>query len=181
MSDLMYNEVPVIGDKYKNGDWKLYAKYDVANICGFFGKYKWLSNFHECSVYFEGMEYSSSENAYQAAKVDKNFRYHLQNITPMESKKVWKKLPHIDFTSEEWDGRKYDVMSVILFDKFYRNKDLREKLLETGLNHMYLEETNHWGDSVWGVDIKNGGKNKLGEILMKIRDFWALGGYGIEV
>jgi len=172
MSELMYNEVPVEGDHYKFGDWKLYAKHDASNVCGFFGRYRWLSNFHECPVYFEGLEYPSSENAYQAAKVDKDFRHHLQKITAAKAKKAWKKLPPIDMGPEDWEARKYDVMSVILFDKFYRNKDLREKLLETGINHMYLEETNHWEDTYWGVDINLGGKNKLGQILMGIREFW---------
>jgi predicted NAD-dependent protein-ADP-ribosyltransferase YbiA (DUF1768 family) len=61
-------------------------------------------------------------------------------------------------------------MEEILFDKFERNTDLRDKLLQT--NRCYLEEANHWGDSYWGVDIHAGGKNHLGEILMGIREYW---------
>ncbi len=61
-------------------------------------------------------------------------------------------------------------MSSIVFDKFCRSFYLRNRLLETG--DKYLEETNHWSDSYWGVDIKKGGKNNLGKILMKVRDFW---------
>lgn len=175
MSEEMYDEVPVVGSHYKFGDWKLYASHDVAEIRGFFGEYRWLSNFHPCTVYYEGMEFPSSENAYQAAKVDKDFRHHLQKITPAKVKRAWKKLPPIDVGPEDWDARKYDVMAVILFDKFYRNKDLRAKLVETEINHRYLEETNHWKDTYWGVDINLGGKNKLGEILMKIRAFWIPG------
>jgi hypothetical protein len=170
MSELMYNEVPVVGDHYTFGDWKLYAKHDDYNVCGFFGPYRWLSNFHECPVYFEGLEYPSSENAYQAAKVDKDFRHHLQKITASEVKRAWKKLPLIDMCYGDWDDRKYDVMSVILFDKFYRNKDLRQKLIDT--EDKYLEESNHWKDQDWGVDINLGGKNYLGKILMKIRGYW---------
>ena len=64
----MYNEIPVIGNKYKNGDWKIYSIHDDKQIKGFFGNYSWLSNFYECSVWFEGGSYPSSENAYQAAK-----------------------------------------------------------------------------------------------------------------
>jgi predicted NAD-dependent protein-ADP-ribosyltransferase YbiA (DUF1768 family) len=37
----------------------------------------------------------------------------------------------------------------IVFDKFTRNKSLGDKLLETG--DKYLEETNHWHDTCWGV------------------------------
>lgn len=167
----MFNEIPVIGDKYKFGDWKLYAVHDDKNIKGFFGDYSWLSNFHKCQVWFEGGLYPSSENSYQAAKIYPEYRVdELMDCSPMESKKVWKKYKKLDDSAEQWDSRKYDVMSVILFDKFYRNKDLRKKLIDTG--NKYLEESNHWKDVYWGVDIKLGGQNNLGKILMKIREFW---------
>jgi len=171
MSDLMFNEVPLEGKKfYKFGDWKEYAVHNERLIHGFFGDYRWLSNFHPCQVYFDGLKYPSSENAYQAAKLSPDYRHHLQTCTPEKSKKEWKKHPLIDDSPEEWDERKYDVMSVILFDKFYRNKDLRQKLLDTG--DKFLEETNHWKDVYWGSDIKLGGKNHLGMLLMCIRTFW---------
>jgi hypothetical protein len=70
MSDLMFNEVPLEGKKfYRFGDWKEYAIHDSHLIHGFFGDYRWLSNFHSCPVYFDGLLYPSSENAYQAAKL----------------------------------------------------------------------------------------------------------------
>jgi ribA/ribD-fused uncharacterized protein len=171
MSDLMFNETPV-GDKpfYKFGDWKEYAIHDEQNVKGFFGEYRWLSNFEMCDVYYEGLSYPSSENAYQAAKLDKDYRHHLQCCSAAASKKVWKKYPKMDSTSEEWDKRKYEVMSVIIFDKFFRNKELRQALIDT--DEKFLEETNHWKDGYWGVDIKLGGQNHLGKILMKTRSFW---------
>ena len=167
----MFNETPVVGEIYKLGDWKLYAIHDDNNIKGFFGKYEWLSNFHKCKTWFEGGLYPSSENAYQAAKIYPEYRVNtLMDCTPAQSKKLWKNYTRIDGSSEEWDLRKYDVMSTILFDKFYRNKELRKKLIDTG--DKFLEETNHWGDQFWGVDIKKGGQNNLGKVLMKIREFW---------
>ena len=45
-----------------------YVIHDDNYIKGFFGEYRWLSNFEPCKVFYEGFEYSSSENAYQAAK-----------------------------------------------------------------------------------------------------------------
>ncbi len=167
----MFNEMSVEKTYYKFSDWKLYSVHNDDNIKGFFGDYRWLSNFHECPVFFEGLLYRSSENAYQAAKIDDDFRHHLQTCTPTESKKKWKKYSLIDDSKEEWDNRKYDVMSVILFDKFYRIPTLRQKLLETA--DKYLEETNHWSDVTWGYDVKKKeGKNWLGLILMDIRKFW---------
>ena len=170
MSGLLFDEIPVVGKSYTKGDWKIYAIHDENNIKGFFGDYAWMSNFHKCEVWYEGLKYPSTECAYQAAKVIPSERLPLTTCSARDSKSLWKKFNRIDSCAAEWDGRKYDVMSVILFDKFYRNKDLRQKLLDTG--NKYLEETNHWEDQDWGVDIKLGGKNYLGKILTKIREYW---------
>ena len=59
-------------------------------------------------------------------------------------------------------------MLAIVFDKFWRNPTLKQRLLATG--QRYLEETNHWGDLYYGVDYRTGkGQNVLGQILMKVR------------
>lgn len=177
MSDFMYDEIGVDGKigTYKYGDWKKYAVHNDNEIRGFFGeKYRFLSNFHLCLVSFDGAFYPSSENAYQSSKVIPEHRDGFQTCTPAESKKLWKdpRLTRI-YTAEEWDTVKYDIMLIILMDKFYRNVDLRKKLLLTGTAH--LEETNAWHDSYWGVDIRKGGCNNLGQILMIVRKLWSIG------
>ena len=171
MSEEIFNKVPVVGDKYKFSDWQRYAVHDdPKEIRGFFGSYRWLSNFYLCKVLFEGILYPSSENAFQAAKCDSSVRAEFQLCTPAVSKNLWKSKKPL-YTSEQWNQVKYDVMSVILFNKFYANKDLRQKLLDTGTK--FLEETNHWKDVDWGFDIRLGGKNNLGKILMGVRKYWA--------
>lgn len=171
MSDVLFNKAGIKPrTAYTFGDWKQYAVHDDKNIKGFFGKYRWLSNFHECEIVYEGLMYPSSENAYQAAKVITEDRHKLQTCSAAESKKVWKTCKKIDASPEAWEARKYRVMSEILFDKFNRHADLVQKLMDTGAR--YLEETNHWGDMFWGVDIHGGGKNNLGKLLMEIREWW---------
>jgi hypothetical protein len=50
--------------------------------------------------------------------------------------------------------------------KRFQNAALNTLLQET--QNKYLEETNHWNDTFWGVC--NGiGENRLGKILMEIR------------
>jgi ribA/ribD-fused uncharacterized protein len=172
MSDLMFDEAPVNGKiKYTKGDWRTYAIHDDKNIKGFFGDYQWLSNFHISPVNYSGLLYPSSECAYQASKVQKEYRHNFQTCTPYQSKKLWKNYPLVDKSAKEWDNRKYEVMEIIVFNKFI-NEELKQKLLSTG--DKYLEETNHWKDSFYGVDINLGGQNQLGKILMKIRDFWRI-------
>lgn len=156
----------IIGDEHNEPKWKSIAQHDVFRIHGFFGEYRWMSNFHICPVFFEGLLYQNSEAAYQAAKLPSSDRLKFTTVEPAESKRLaWK----IKIDKSKWDLKKYDVMSVILFDKFYRNLDLREKLINTTGRH--LEETNWWKDTYWGV-CEGKGENKLGEILMKIRSYW---------
>ncbi len=141
--------------------------HDDKCIKGFFSEYRWLSNFHLCDVEYQGILYPSSENAYQASKVFPNNRFNFIDVSPAKSKKLWKDFLLLDNSPEDWDNRKYDVMTCIVLDKFLRNLDLREKLIATG--DKYLEETNNWNDQYYGVDIEKGGLNNLGKMLMYVR------------
>lgn len=167
------NKFPVVGNEYVKYNWQKIAVHDDKNIKGFFGDYRFLSNFYDSHVYYEGLLYRSTECAYQAAKLLPHYRPSLQNISAVASKKTQKSFGEdslYDNCSEEWDRRKYDVMASVVFDKFFRNKVLRQKLLDTG--DKFLEETLWWKDTYWGVDCKLGGANWLGIILMKTRNYW---------
>lgn len=135
------------------------------SIKGFQGEYRWLSNFYECPVEYEGLTYGSSEAAYQAAKTyDEDLREQFTHMSPREAKKVGKS--GIDIRSD-WDEDRFWVMHAIVTNKFRQNEHLKQKLLETG--DKYLEETNWWGDTYWGV-CKGIGENQLGAVLMMVRD-----------
>lgn len=51
--------------------------------------------------------------------------------------------------------------------KFSQNEELRNRLIETGDEH--LEEGNTWGDRIWGT-VNGIGENRLGKILMRVRE-----------
>ena len=145
-----------------------YVVHDSKNIKGFFGDYRFLSNYHVCSVYFDGQAYGSSEAAYQAAKTeDTELRRSFICFSPSDAKKMGKTI----IVRNGWNSMRYDVMSSIVFDKFYRNTDLREKLIAT--ENKYLSEENHWGDIFWGI-CDGKGENNLGKILMGVREFWKI-------
>lgn len=177
MSDIMYNDAPNWKDLVKS-----YAVVNDTQIKGFFGDYRWLSNFYPSPVYYEGIKYPSVENAYQAAKLVESERNKLVNCSAAESKKLWKNFIKLNESAKEWDARKYQVMAGLIFDKFLNNLELRELLLHTGQCH--LEETNHWHDNYWGVCVcprchvvtekseSWRGENNLGYILMQTRMFW---------
>lgn len=149
-----------------------YIVHNAEVVKGFFGDYRWLSNFHKCTIWFDGVGFPSTENAYVYAKLSDYDRSHawetvsaLMSCTPSESKKLGREIP----IREDWDRIKFDVMSAVVFEKYYRHIELRHQLLATGSK--LLEETNHWGDTYWGV-CDGKGQNKLGKIHMRIRDYW---------
>ena len=137
----------------------------LTEIKGFFGPWRFLSNFHFVEVEWEGMRYRTTEHAYQAAKFDDvEKRKYIQSLeTPREARRVGQQ----PGCCANWDQIKYDVMYDLNAQK-YSYPSLAEKLLLSG--NAYLEETNTWGDVYWGV-CNGVGKNNLGKILMDIRTF----------
>lgn len=149
-----------------SGEERPYIIHDERNVKGFFGDYRWLSNFEACDIWYEGVKYPSTENAYQAAKIiDLKAREPFALMTAAESKKASKAI----LVRDDWNEIKYDVMSLLSFQKYCNHLDLRQALLDTG--EKYLEESNHWKDVYWGVCNGNG-DNNLGKILMRVRKFW---------
>ncbi|MFA6199019.1 MAG: NADAR family protein [Bacteroidales bacterium] len=137
------------------------------------GEYRWLSNFHLCSICYYGLVFPSTENAYQAAKViDDNDREQFINryddelkqwitVSPRDAKKLGGKIQ----MRLDWDDIKLIVMRQITDIKF-EHYELKQLLLATGDKE--LIEGNTWGDTFWGVC--NGiGQNHLGKILMAKR------------
>lgn len=136
-------------------------------IMEFKGDYRWLSNFYEAPVMHQGILFPTLEHAYVAAKcrnsndVDKVRKLR----TPGDAKRYGRQVNvHL-----HWDRVKLKVMYKLVLDKFVRNYDLREKLLDT--EGYVLEEGNRWNDQFWGIDLDSGrGYNHLGLIIMKVRD-----------
>jgi len=135
----------------------------IKGIYGFRDEFDYLSNFYRTPVFYEGMLYPSSENAYQASKTDDlTTRTEFIGYTSGNAKRLGKLL----VPTEHFKRNKIEIMFLINFDKFHRNHDIKMKLLATG--NLYIEETNQWKDTFWGV-YNGTGENNLGEVLMKVR------------
>ena len=67
----------------------------------------------------------------------------------------------------DWNEAKTQVMARAVGAKFEQNRALREKLLATG-----AAELIHFSksDPFWGRDRDGKGENRLGEILMALRE-----------
>jgi ribA/ribD-fused uncharacterized protein len=132
-------------------------------ISEFRGEYRWLSNFQEVDIYYDGMYYPTTEHAYQASKtLNLRVRRMIANApTPGQARKLGQTIE----MRPDWCNVRLKVMEDITRLKF-KNSDLKEKLLAT--EDQELVEGNTWGDMFWGV-CEGKGENHLGKILMKIR------------
>jgi len=68
---------------------------------------------------------------------------------------------------DDWEAVKDDIMYSAVLRKFETHEDIRKRLLETG-DQTIVE--NAPGDYYWGCGADGSGKNKLGEILMAVRN-----------
>jgi ribA/ribD-fused uncharacterized protein len=132
-------------------------------IYGFQGEYRFLSNFWPATIPYMGFLFPSVEHAYQAAKsFDKDYKRLIRyTSSPFQAKK----LGRTAVLRDDWEEVKVLKMEQFLRLKFI-DRELKKMLLDTG--DKYLEETNTWNDTFWGV-CNGKGQNVLGNLLMRIR------------
>lgn len=133
----------------------------------FQGEYRWLSNFEWVNIKLDGIIYPSVEHAYQSAKSDLGIwkkRCASQYYKPGFIKQLSRSIKVVP----NWSIIKDDIMVECVTQKF--NKEpFRTKLINT--DTLYIQEGNLHKDTYWGVNLRTGkGQNKLGKLIMSIRD-----------
>lgn len=131
----------------------------------FRGEFGFLSNFYECEIKYGSLRFKNLEACFQALKSkDWNVRKMFEKLDGKSAKALGRKIK----LREDWDDIKEKVMEYLVREKF-KQPWLKWKLLNTA--GAVLVEGNYWNDRFWGVDLRSGiGENKLGKILMKVRD-----------
>lgn len=143
------------------------SKYSISfcsedEIRGFFGKYRFLSNFYCSTVRYNGITYGNNEAAFQAQKCPERAA-EFMGLSPSEAKRLGRRVQ----LRKDWESVKYKIMKEIVYAKFSQNTTLLNLLLDTGNAKMFEENT--WGDTTWGT-VDGKGKNLLGKILFEVRD-----------
>src|SRR5579863_1026910 len=136
----------------------------------FVGEHRYLSNFWYAPVQtLDGIWVPTNEHAFQYEKsLDPDYRRYISLIckTPSEAKQCGRQVVSL---RPDWIDLRDALMEDLSRQKFTIHYNLRTLLIGTG--DEVLQEGNWHHDAYWGVDLKTGeGENKLGLILMKVRE-----------
>lgn len=150
---------------------------NVPNGLAFQGEPAFLSNLHPASFVMRGIRFNCAEQAYQFYKAAcvNNLEASQSILRCSDPKDIREKGNKIE-PNIKWDQQKDEKMRMIVLNKFSQNKDLALKLIDTG-NIRLIEATRcpYWGAGLtlgsrdWGKGYFPG-QNKLGVLLMDIRD-----------
>lgn len=136
-----------------------------------------LSNLYPCRLKYNGLHYTSSEQAYQYAKA-------IHHGLPLLAKDIKAEIDPHDIMNMgnsiqidcEWAEKRFDTMENIVRHKAEQVGDFYELLKQTG-SHRIVENTScdTWGSAcafnsmaIWNGTFR--GQNRMGKILERIRD-----------
>ncbi len=130
-------------------------------------KYGCFSNFSSHGFELDGLYWSTSEHYFQAQKFPGTpDAEQIRKVkTPKEAAKMGRERTRP--LHPDWEQIKDDIMRKALVRKFETHGDIREILLSTGDAEIV---ENSPIDYYWGCGANGSGKNRLGIILMEVRD-----------
>jgi hypothetical protein len=141
------------------------------NVIEFYSKkpeFKELSNFYAAPFSLDGKTWPSVEHYFQAMKfpTDPAYQETIRQIkTPQSAKSLGSSKEHP--IRPDWDSVREEVMKKALEAKFTQNEALKQILLSTkGKELVEASPT----DIYWGIGKARKGQNRLGKLLMELRD-----------
>ncbi|MBM3979980.1 MAG: NADAR family protein [Planctomycetes bacterium] len=139
----------------------------VINFYSTSGEYGCFSNFSRHPIFLKGKRWPTTEHYFQAQKFagePDEEEVRLAN-KPMLAASMGRdrKRP----LRRDWESAKENVMLDALRAKFTQHDELKAILLGTG-DAKLVEHTAN--DSYWGDGGDGSGKNRLGHLLMKVRE-----------
>lgn len=133
-------------------------------ISEFRGEYVFLSSYYQSKLNYKGIIFDNAEAAFQSMKSnDTEIRKSFSSLSAKQAKTKGRSIS----LRNDWEKIKEEVMYNVCMCKFNQNPELAIKLIRTG--NAYLEQGSLHGDTEWGT-VNGIGNNKLGKILMKVRD-----------
>lgn len=125
-----------------------------------------FSNFYPSPIILQEKTYPTVEHYFQSMKfMDEKYKEQIQQAKNPTLAKQLGQSRNIPLRAD-WEQIKDQIMYEGLMAKFTQLPHLKQKLLETG-NYFLIE--NAPSDYYWGCGRNGKGKNKLGQLLMRVR------------
>ena len=139
----------------------------VINFYETTGAYGCFSNFSRHPIQIGGRTWPTSEHYFQAQKFSgTGHEEEVRNApTAMTAARIGRSRERP--LREDWDSVKDEIMLQAVRTKFTQHEDLKAVLLGTG-DATLVEHTAN--DSYWGDGGDGSGRNRLGRILMQVRE-----------
>jgi ribA/ribD-fused uncharacterized protein len=130
-------------------------------------EYGYFSNFSAHPVRLKGRTWPTAEHYFQAQKfADTPYEEEIRRAnSPMIAARLGRSRKHP--LRRDWESVKDAIMREAVLAKFTQHADVRAVLVGTGDAEL-VEHTSN--DSYWGDGGDGSGKNKLGKILMSVRE-----------
>jgi len=127
-----------------------------------------FSNFSAHGFNLDGRWWPTSEHYFQAQKFVGTSDGYVEEIRQAKSPMIAARLGRSRKVKlrRDWESAKDAVMRRAVLKKFETHADIRALLLSTG-DEKLVEKTTD--DHYWGVGTNGTGKNRLGQILMEVR------------
>jgi len=131
------------------------------------GVYGCFSNFSRHPVFLKGKRWPTSEHYFQAQKFAGTPREDAIRLAKKSSEAASMGRSRLHPIRQDWESVKESIMREVVLAKFTQHEELRAILLSTG-DALLIEHTER--DSYWGDGGDGGGRNRLGHILMSVRE-----------
>lgn len=132
-----------------------------------FGDLGYLANYSNHEFYEDGVFYKTAEHYYQAHKFDNPEvqKLIIDAKTPKEASNIGRDRKYI--RRSDIDSVKNQIMYHGVYLKFYQNKDIMYRLIETRRKPIREMTTKEY---YWGVGPDLSGENHMGKILVQVRE-----------
>lgn len=129
-------------------------------------QYGEFSNFSKYGIELDGLWWPTSEHYFQAQKfTDPEYQEKIRRAPDPKTAANLGRSRDVPIR-EDWEQVKDDVMRAAVLKKFQTHPKLLNLLLGTGDSRLV---ENAPGDYYWGCGADGSGKNRLGQILVEVR------------
>ncbi len=139
---------------------------DILDFYSLNSPYGEFSNFALFPIFLDGEVYQTSEHYYQSHKfLDEEIISKIKNAPSAYLSAKWARELKKEYRPD-WEEVKDSIMEKAVYAKFTDYTILKKLLLSTGSAKLFEHTQN---DCYWGDCFDRTGKNKLGQLLEKIR------------